>query len=322
MVIDKSNMLGVLERFPKQCREALSLSKGITVPKEITNIVVCGMGGSAIGGDILAVHMAKSKIAVAVVRDYNLPEYVDEYSLVFCVSYSGNTEETLSCFKQAKERNATVVAITSGGKLSEHEKIISIPAGLQPRNALGYLFFPMLGLLYNSGIVDVTNTDLNEMIDLLKDIDYYKQKGKEIAKKIKLRIPVIYSSQSLAPVAYRWKTEINENSKMPAFCNVYPEMNHNELVGYGSMERSKFIIILIRDEFGNERIQKRMDITKDFMETRVDVEEVFTKGKSLLARTFSTILLGDFVSYFLAMENRVDPTPVYVIENLKKKLDE
>ena len=321
MVIDKSDMLSVLESFPKQCREALSLPKGITVSGEISGIFVCGMGGSAIGGDLLASYLKDSKLAITVVRDYKLPDYVDEYSLVFVVSYSGNTEETLSCYEQALKKKAKIIVITSGGKLAKSaEKVIKIPAGLQPRAATGYLFLPMLGVLYNSGIINITNTELNEMIALLKDVESYKEKAKELAKKIGKKIPIIYSSERFKPVAYRMKTQINENAKYPCYTNTFSEMNHNEINAFQFMERSKFIVFLIRDEKDNPRIQKRMDICRDIMEERVDVEEIFSKGKSLLARMFSTIYLGDLTSYYLAINNRVDPTPVEVIEHLKKEL--
>jgi len=141
-----------------------------------------------------------------------------------------------------------------------------------------------------------------------------------IEKKIKDRIPVIYASNLFGPVAYRIKSQINENSKHPAFYHVFPEMNHNEIVGYPHMDRKNFTAIFIRDNFDNDRIKKRMDITKEIISSRVDVEEIFTRGDGLLSKMFSAIYYGDFASYYLALANRIDPTPVTVIENLKKKL--
>lgn len=321
MVIDKSNYLGVLENFSKQCREALTLPKGETISGEITSILVCGMGGSAIGGDLLKSYLANTNIPVFVNRNYSIPKFVDNYTLVFTVSYSGNTEETLSCFKQAKEKNANIWAICSGGKLADlADKKILIPKNYQPRAAIGYLFFPMLGLLHNSGIANVTNTELNEMLALLKNTDEFKEKAKDLAKKIRGKLPIIYSSELLAPVAYRWRTQINENAKLPALHHIFPEMNHNEINAFMNMNRKDFIVIMLRDEQDSDRIKKRMDITRDIIENTIDVEEVYTKGSSLLARMFYSLYLGDFTSYYLAIDNRVDPTPVDVIERLKKEL--
>ena len=321
MVTDKSNYLGVLENFPKQCREAMLLPKGEVIKGEATNILVCGMGGSAIGGDLLKSYLTSTEIPVFVNRDYNIPNFVDEHTLVFAVSYSGNTEETISAFKKAKERNANVWAVTTGGKLAGMcNKKILIPAGYQPRAALGYLFFPMLGLLNNSGMVNVSNSELNEMLALLKDTESFKEKAQELAKKIRGKMPIIYSSGLFEPVAYRWRTQINENAKLPAMHHVFPEMNHNEINAFMNMRRENFAAIIIRDEGDDERVKRRMDITRDIIGRTVDVEEVHTKGSSLLARMFYAIHLGDFTSYYLAIDNRVDPTPVGVIEHLKKEL--
>jgi len=322
MPIDSQNMLQVIKEFPKQCREALDLPRGISITGEITSIVVIGMGGSAVGGDLLKAFLHDTKIPIFVVRDYKVPEFVDEYSLVFAVSYSGNTEETLSAFRDAKSKGAKIIGITSGGKLAEEcEKVIKVPSGIQPRAALGYLFFPMLGILHNSDIIKIKNTELNEMLTLVKNVNRFNEKGEEIAKKIKDKIPIVYSSELLKPVAFRWKTQMNENSKQAAFYNVFSEMNHNEIAGYKGMDR-KYVAILLKDDNDNERIKKRMEICKVLMEERVDVEEVEVQGESLLARLISTLYLGDFVSYHLAMWNRVDPTPVDIIEKMKKKLVE
>ena len=322
MPLDSENMLGVIKDFPRQCREALDLPRGISVSGEITSIVVIGMGGSAVGGDLLRAYLHDTKIPVFVVRDYKVPEFVDDYTLVFAVSYSGNTEETLSALKDAKEKGAKIIGITSGGKLEgECEKVIKIPFGLQPRAALAYLFFPMLGVLHNSNIVNVKNSELNEMLAIVKNSEKFDSEGEALAKKIKEKIPIVYASQLLEPVAFRWKTQVNENAKMPCFYNVFSEMNHNEIAGYKGMDR-KFVAVLLKDKHDNESIKKRMKICKELMEERVNVEEVEVKGESLLARMISTVYLGDFVSYYLAVWNRVDPSPVEIIEKMKKKLVE
>src|SRR3989338_5305510 len=262
MAVDKDNMLQAIRDFPKQCREALALPKGLSVPGEVKNIVIAGMGGSAIGGDLLRVYMHSSKIPIYISRDYTVPGFVDSGSLVFAVSYSGNTEETLSSYYDAYEKRAKIIAITSGGKLGDEcDKVIKVPAGLQPRAALGYLFFPMLGILHNTGIAKVKNSELNEMIDLLKQTEKFNDLGAGLSKKLKDKTPIIYSSEALGAIAFRWKTQINENAKMPAFYNVFSEMNHNEIAGYQGMSK-EFAAVLIRDKYDNEQIKKRMDICK------------------------------------------------------------
>ena len=321
MPADPSNMLKVIEDFPLQCRTALELPKGMTVSGKVDKIVVCGMGGSAVGGDLLKIYMHDSKVPVFVVRDYKVPNFVDENTLVFAVSYSGNTEETSSAFEDAQRKKAKIVAVTSGGQLGVMaKKAIKIPSGLQPRAALGYTFFPVLGVLANSGIVDVKGKEIEEMLDILSKTDEFRAVGERIAKKIGLRTPIIYASEMLNAVAYRWKTQFNENSKAAAFHHSFSEMNHNEIAGYQSINKNDFVAIFIRDKNDNDRVKKRMDVTKEIISSRVDVEEVFTRGEGLLSRIFSGIYYGDFASYYLALANRVDPTPVTVIENLKKKL--
>jgi len=321
MALDKHNMIEVLENFPQQCKDALALPKGITVKGEVTSVVVCGMGGSAIGGDLLKTYLHDSKLPCFVIRDYKVPEWVDNYTLVFIISYSGNTEETLSCFHDAKKKGAQIIAVSSGGELSKiAEKVIKVPAGLQPRAAGGYLFFPLIGTLYNSSLIDVKNTDLNEMIALLNKKQEIQEKAEELAKKIHGKIPLIYSSELLKPIAYKWQTQINENAKYPAFHSAFSEMNHNEINAFRAMDRSKFIAILLRDKNDHPKIRKRMDICKEIMERNIDVIEVQVKGNSLLARMFYTISVGDYTSYYLALRERVDPTPVEVIEWMKKQL--
>ena len=320
MPLDSQNMLQAIKDFPRQCKEALTLPKGLSIPGKISNIVVLGMGGSALGGDLLKAYMRNSNIPVFVNRDYTVPGFVNNETLVFAVSYSGNTEETLKAYYDAYQKKAKIIAITSNGVLNEEcKEVIKVPSGFQPRAALGYLFFPMLGVLHNMNIFRVRNEELNEMFEILKKTDKFVADAEAISKKIRDSIPIIYASENLSGAAFRWKTQINENAKQPAFYNVFSEMNHNEIAGYQFIDK-RFVPVLIRDKNDNERIIKRMDICKQIMEEKVDVVEVHAQGNGMLARLFSTIYLGDFVSYFLALRNRVDPGPVNIIEGMKKKL--
>ena len=319
MPLDSQNMLGVLKNFPIQCRNAMDLAKGMSF-SGMKRILVIGMGGSAIGGDLLKAYMASSSVPVDVVRDYSIPGYVDKETLVFAVSYSGNTEETLSAVQQAKAKKAKIVGITSGGELPQYcDTVLTITKGYQPRAALGYLFFPMLGIAHNSGMVRIKNEELNELLTILKNPDVFEAAAEAIVKKIKGKIPLVYASQKFAPVAFRWKTQINENAKWPAFTAAFSEMNHNELVSFKHLPK-EFVAIFIQDSDDHPQIKKRMDYCREILEHRVDVVDVHMKGTYMLSKMFTTIYIGDFVSYYLALWHREDPTPVEVIEKLKKKL--
>ena len=319
MGFDDHNMMKVLEGFPKQCRQAMELPKGMFVSGEINTIVIIGMGGSGIVGDLVKTVLHDSKLQVHVVRDYSLPGFVDEHSLVFVVSYSGKTDETVAACKEAIKRNAKVVGIASEGDVLQLcKRSVRIPAEMQPRCALGYLFFPILGVLANSQLIEVKGADVTEMLKILENKAEYQERARTIVKIMKERIPIIYSSELLRPVAMRWKTQFNENGKAPAFYNAFSEMSHNEICGFEEMRRQQYVVLMLKDVFDHERIQKRMDLAKAMMKEYVDVVEIPTKGQSLLARLFSTIYLGDWVSFYYALDKRKDPTPVKAIEKLKK----
>lgn len=321
MSVDKGDMLGRVRSFGAQCREALTLPEGLRVSGSFSHIVVCGMGGSGIVGDVLKAYLAPSTIPVTVVRDYAIPGFVDSSSLVFCISYSGNTEETLAALEEVQSRGATVVGITSGGTLGENvTRKVVVPGNIQPRAALGYLFFSLIGVLKNSEIITIPHDEISEALSVLEDSDSFEAEGKEIASKIQGRVPLVYTSHDFEVCSYRWKCQLNENGKSLAFSNVCAEMNHNEIVGYHGVDRSQFVVVMLRDSQESERMKKRLDVTKKILETKVDVISVESRGNSLLARLFSLMYVGDFASYFVAIEKGVDPTPVAVIENLKKEL--
>ena len=316
--MDKFNMLGILESFSRQCKDAVNLAKRIKIKGKFENIVVCGMGGSGIGGDLIAPFV--KKIPVYVNKDYGLPGFVNRKSLVFVVSYSGDTEETLSAYAEAKKRKATVVVITGGGKLAEKEKkAIIIPSEIpQPREAIGYLFLSILVILSNTRIISNQDNTIREAIRLLVP-KLCSKEGFMLAKKLKDKIPVFYSSGDLKGVCYRIKTQINENAKQPAFCSVFPEMNHNEINGF-KKNAKKLYAVLIRDKKDSLIIKRRMDISKKIIKEKTKITELHVKGKSLLARMLWTIYVGDYTSYYLALMNKEDPTSIPVIKELKGKL--
>lgn len=354
--LDKANMIELLEKFPQKMRDALRLGEEFIIPtnllpnpatststatipaRHFKNIVVLGMGGSAIGGDLLSDYLADElSIPIVVIRGYDIPKFVDENSLVFTVSYSGNTEETLSALKRCLEVKARVIALTSGGKLAvlareNNFPVIKVPAGIQPRAAISYLFFPILKALERLGLIKERSSETEETISILKDLsrEYCAKSPSEnnLAKKVALslyqHLPLVYGSEGLLEaVAMRWKTQINENGKWPCFWNIFPELDHNEIVGYeieNNINRQVKIIYL-QDKEGLLRVEQRREITRKIIQSKVAEFMVCpTKGKGKMSRMFSLIFLGDLASYYLAILNQVDPSPVACIEDLKKEL--
>lgn len=342
--LDPSDMLGLVEVLPEQFEEArkitvkFALEPGYLGKKKPNKIVVTGLGGSAIGGDLLRTYLLKElKIPVLVNRYYHLPEFVGKDTLLLAVSYSGNTEETLSAYKEGKSRGAKIVGLTSGGKLYELCKADKVPAliipgGFPPRASMGYQFTGIVGILEKLGLIEDKSADFQEMTKVLKSmreelnrqVALEKNPAKKMAEQLYGKIPVVYASQDLNDVvALRWKDQFNENSKSFAVCNVFPELNHNEIVGWEIPAEilKNFIVIYIRDKGENPQVKKRFEITEELIKNLASsILQVWTKGESLLARLFSAIYFGDFVSVYLALLNEVDPTPVKRIEELKKQL--
>ena len=324
-MIDKSNMLSVLEHFPDHIDNAFfKLAKDIKIKGEYNKIIVAGMGGSALPGDILQSYLSdKSDIPVFVHKSYDLPKFVDKDSIVFTVSYSGNTEETISAYKVARGKSCATIAIASGGKLlekaeSDSKPLVKIPKGIQPRQAVGYQFFAILRILQNSGIIKKVDKEVEELTKKLNN-PAFKKKGEELATNLVDKIPVVYGSHLFRPVAEVWKAALNENCKTTAFYNYFPELNHNEMLGFTN-PRGEFHVIFIREEDCHRKIIKRFKITRDLISKNASTTEVVIKGESELTTIFTGILMGFWTAYFLALKYGVDPTPVKMVEDLKKKL--
>jgi len=337
--LDSSDMLSRLMAFGQQCRDAFALPGRIDLSllaEDASAVGIAGMGGSAIGGDILQVYLADElDMPVFVNRDYALPGYVDAASVLFTVSYSGNTEEVLSVFETALARDIPSVTITSGGRLKtqtiEHERpLIEIPTGYPPRTALGYLFFPMLAVLRRKGFCE-PGTDVEETVRILQrraqeyqpDVPTGRNPAKQIAAALADHMPVFYGTERLAPVVRRWRTQCTENAGIFAHGGLFPELNHNEIMSWpGLTAGHRGAVVLLRDQGDAAQNQMRMDISKEILSADgLPCLEVWTEGESFLARLFSLICLGDFVSYYLAMLHGVDPTPVERIEQFKRRLN-
>lgn len=315
----------LLERFQEQIVEGYKLGASVNIDGNFTRVVFCGMGGSALGGRIIKSYIG-NKIPVFIVDDYTLPDFVGKESLVFAVSYSGDTEEALETCSQAIKNKTSPVIITSAGRLEtlglkNSIPIIKLPGGLQPRMSYGYQLFSILRILDNLRIVkDTKATTENAAVFIGKEKEKIKARAMETAKKLVGKIPLIYSSKNLEAAAYKWKKNFNENAKTMAFTNVFPEHNHNELNGF-IRPNGNFHIIFIRDKDDHPRVRKRMDVAKKITEENgIGSTVVEAQGNNLLERILSTIYLGDWASYYLAMEYGVDPSPVELIQKFKKML--
>ncbi|GMV38000.1 MAG: bifunctional phosphoglucose/phosphomannose isomerase [Fimbriimonadales bacterium] len=334
---DPKGMMGLALAFPQQCEEAISIyrSSGFQRPqKPIQNVVVCGMGGSAAGGDLLrCVAEDQGTVPVVVCREYELPGFAGEETwAVFC-SYSGNTEETLSCFEQAGQRGCQRLCITSGGKLGElaereRVQVIAIPGGQPPRTALGYLFLPLLLAAGEAGVVSNVNVEyLVSDLERIRDaygpaVPLADNGAKWLASELDGRIPILYGLGGYrGVVASRWKCQINENSKMHAFAHVLPEMNHNEIVGWtrARAQSDKFSVVLLFDGTESERMHKRWEVTRSLIEP-MPVHGIMVDARDLVTRMLSMCYLGDFVSLYLAALGETDPEEIAAINKLKAEL--
>jgi len=336
-----NEMVKYLEDFPAQCERAVQIAKRYDIDKErylsVEQLVVCGMGGSAAGGDLLKSYLQnETRIPIEVNRGYSLPGYVGPKTLVFAISYSGNTEETISAYKDAISRCAKIIAITSGGRLKELCQkdgidLIEIVRGMPPRATFGYLFFPVLTIMERLGLVISKEREIRETIENLQILcNSYKPESKtNLARDMSLRIKghllLVYAAEHLSACAVRWKNQFNENSKSLAFFSLLPEINHNEIEVWAMESRftENFYLVFLRDKDENERIKQRVAITESILKDRVaGFEHVFSQGKSLLSRLSSLIYLGDWVSTYLALASSIDPIPTPMIDLLKKKLSQ
>ncbi len=335
---DKSDMLSFCVDAAKHYENAIRIAEKVTVdyPKP-ESIIVTGMGGSAIGGELLK-DWAKDTltIPVGVCREYTLPACADKSTLTFIVSYSGETEETLSAFLDAIKRNCMVVCISSGGTLLYFAEKLSIPSiriptGIPPRAALPYLFIPMLTILGKLGLVKKIETEISETVTVLKHVcsenapekPLKENFSKRLAADICGTVPVVYGFGFYSSVAQRFKQQFNENSKIPSKWEIFPELNHNEIVGWEKAEKlaDYFSAVIIRDESEPEHIKQRIEATKELLSGKVaGIYEVVSRGEGRLAKMLSGALIGDFTSVYLAILRGVDPTPVKTISMLKEKI--
>jgi len=352
--IDSLNMFDILKNFPAQVKDAISIGMqaplfpGLNISSlknDNIDVLVLGMGGSAIGGDILKSYCqgtpGAEHINISVNRNYNVGGSVHSGTNVIASSYSGETEETISALRQVLGITKNVICITTGGQLEKiaienNLPVIKIPPGMQPRCALGYSFFTMLYLLITNNFFedDAEETTENAIEELLSNLDqkaltYSDFKNEDnlalnTASKLHGTIPVIYSSvDRLDAINCRWRGQIQENAKNLAFGNTLPEMNHNEINGWNFPDNmtKNFSVIFLKDKEDNPRTQIRFQALSSIIEEKVGQILSFEgEGDNLLTRMFDLIYLADWLSYYLAIYNQIDPTPIPYISKLKNFL--
>ena len=341
--LDRQGMLDILGRFDQQLEEALGIGLEADLPETASpfqSLLVCGMGGSAIGGDVLRAYLGSElRIPLVVNRSYSIPRFAGPSTLAFICSYSGDTEETLSAFKQAEESSCRIVCVTSGGqleKLAERggHQCLSIPGGLPPRTALGYTTVPMLVVLSRLGLVSDPCQELKQALQWVRQrvslyaatTEMQSNPAKQLALQVHGKIPVIYGSAGrLDAVAVRWRSQVSENGKQLAYSSSLPEMNHNVIVGWKHPAQAlkEFVPIFLWDRDDHPQVQIQAKLTRQLIEEKMGTGlECRSEGESWWQRLWTLILLGDYASVYMGLLNQEDPTPVEIIEILKERLRE
>ena len=338
--LDSHDMYRMIADMPNNLEDGVKIGQDVDLKhlemETFQSIVIAGMGGSAIAGDLIKSYLWDvTEVPIIVCRHYKLPAFVNKKTLVICSSYSGDTEETLSAYDDAMIRGAKVIAITTGGKLAaisqkDGAPIARLKKGLPPRAALGYSFASLATILGRLGICEPPNQEISNVEAAMRrwakryDPDAIDNPALKLAQEIHGRISIIYSGcERLDAVAVRFKGQISENAECLAFVNVFPEMNHNELVGWNQLYglENNLLVILLKDREDHKRIKARMDIVTDYLrDKRVKIIVLENENGSKLERMFYYIQYLDFASYYLALLNGLDPFPVKAIDYLKQRL--
>ena len=337
--IDTQGMVEATASLPEQVATAARTARGLDgLPQrdKVEHVVVLGMGGSGIAGDILAsAAQPFMSLPVVVSKSYELPAFVGEGSLVFAISFSGNTEETVEAATEAAVQGASIVAITSGGELGRlaagwGTPVVAVPSTIpQPRAAIGAMAIPPLIVLEDIGLFPGASQWIDDAVEQLKyrvdRLTTDKSEAVELARRIGRTIPLIYGGGAIgATAAQRWKTQCNENAKVPAFFNAHPELCHNEVCGWGQagdVTRQTITAVGLRHDFEHPQVIRRFDLVwKMLDEVVAGIEEVHAAGEGQLAQLLDLILVGDFVSLHLALQEGVDPGPVPALTDLKTAL--
>ena len=329
---DKDNMIEVIKELYIHIEHSFDiiLESNLNPKNNVENILICGMGGSAIGGDFVRTVLKDDfKIPIFVNRDYELPNWVSQNTLIFICSYSGNTEETISCYNSTVNNNIKPIVISSGGHILEDAKknnfdFVQLPKGIQPRAAFGYSASLLLLALVKIGIVDKKYSDqlFNSIESIKNNSSKYSSISKgndalELSKIIYNKFPIIYCTLNTEVVAFRLRCQLAENSKILSSHFVLPEQNHNEIEGFSNNDISNFVILWLKDKNDNERTIKRIDITSKLLKNIKYQFDYSEESDSLIERLFNLIYLFDWVSFYCAIYHKTNPTPVNTILELK-----
>lgn len=350
--IEAMNSVKFWRDFPEHCQDALRRSRKFEIPDRVQvssglsveygkprEVLIVGMGGSAIGGEILKDWLSESlRVPLEICRDYQIPRYAGKKSLVIAVSYSGNTEETINSFLEAVSRGCMTVAVTSGGMLGDLcEKMgiprVMVPEGMIPRSAIAYLLFPLIIILERFGLISGIEGEVHEALQILgrlrdevvAEVPVTQNRSKQVAAALSDSLPVFYGDRYSRAIAYRSRTQINENSKLLALCGFLSEIDHNDVLGWEAPAEftNRFSVIFLRTADNVEEIRLRTDITRDLIADKAKrIVEVFPQGESILARMLSVMYVVDVASIYLAVLNGVDSMSMHSITDLKKRLDE
>lgn len=327
--IDSGDQLDAALSLPDHLRDALwRVDSARLEPMECSGLLVCGMGGSAIGGDLAAAALgSRMSRPMQVVRGYGVPSWTLPDRVIFCSSYSGDTEETLACYDAAEAVGARRIAATTGGSLAEAARrdgvpVIGMPAGLQPRAAVGYTFAIAAEVAALVGAGESLRTEIDSSAAHLEaSKEQLMAQAAELAERIGDSVPLIYGCGLTVPIAYRWKCQVNENAKRPAFDHGLPEMDHNEIVGWQGAGEGEFAALFLEDCDQHPRERQRIDLTAELIAPRAhDAIRLETVGETRTERLLWAVMLGDLLSLELAARDGTDPTPVEVIESLKDRL--
>jgi glucose/mannose-6-phosphate isomerase len=328
---DSSNQLDDVLALPDHLSDALWRVESARVePFDAPGgLVVCGMGGSAIGGDLAAVAFGnRLSRPLATERGYELPFAMLPDRAVLCSSYSGNTEETIACYEAAEALGARRIVATTGGRLAQEARadgvpVVGLPAGLQPRAAVGYMFTVAAEVAALTGAAPGIRTEIDSAAPRLREASVaLAARADELAEHASGSIPVIYGADLTIPVALRWKTQINENAKQPAFSASLPEADHNEIEGWSASEEAgRMSAIFLEDRDQHPRVRQRFELTAGLVERAADhVIRIETEGESRTERLLWAVMLGDLLSLRLAEKRGVDPGPTALLDRLKEEL--
>jgi glucose/mannose-6-phosphate isomerase len=336
---DPGGMFEAVAEFGSHCRGGYSNgaeAQGLPDLAEVRGVVFCGMGGSAVAGDVFrSVFRDRLGIPVEVNRSPELPEHAGPHSLVVASSYSGNTSETLAAFRESTKRGCRAIVVSSGGTIVDEAAaagvpVVRVPSGFQPRAALGWLAFTTLGALEAAGLLPPLAEDVDEAAAEVEaraaacglEVPAAANPAKVLAEAIADRVPVIWGAEGIGSVAAaRWKTQMNENGKVPAWFSSMSELDHNEVVGWTEPFGRAHVVIALRHEGEDPEVAARFPLSLEIVaDAGAGTHEVWAAGRSTLARLLSLIVLGDFTSAFVAIRKGVDPTPVDVITRLKAAL--